>query len=101
VVAVDHVSVRVDLDEVGDPDVAEVHGEGVDPECLGVLGVPRGDVPGHALFEAETREQAQGGGQPLLAEQALGGQILIGAAVGRGSEQFGHGTSSKAPVGPA
>ena len=87
-VALDHLAVVVDQDQVGDPDVAEVHAEGVDPEVVESLGVAGGDVAGHALVEAELREQAEGGGQPLLAVEAL----LLGVCVGsRGQQCLGHG----------
>ena len=51
--------------------MAEAHAERVDPEVVGQLGVTGGDVPGHALAEAEAAEQAQGAGQALLAVQAF------------------------------
>jgi hypothetical protein len=85
-VAVDDLAGGIDLDEVGDRDVAEVHGEGVDPEGLGVLGVPGGDVAGHALLEAEQGEEPQGGGQALLAVEALLGRVFVGARRGRGEK---------------
>ena len=52
-------------------DVAEAHGERVDPEVIGELGIAHGDVPGHTLAESEAAEDAQSCGQPLLAMQTL------------------------------
>ena len=69
--AFDDLALVVDEEEVGHPDVPEVHGEGVDPEVVGELGVAGGDVSGHAFVEAEPGEQTEGGGQALLAMQAL------------------------------
>ena len=48
-----------------------MHPERVDPEVIGVLGVARRDVAGDALVEAELPEQAERGGEALLAVQAL------------------------------
>ena len=64
-------AVVVDEEEVGDPDVAEVHAEGVDPEVVGELGVAGGDVAGHTFVEAALGEHAEGGGQALLAVETL------------------------------
>ena len=94
-VALDHLPLVVDQDEVGDPDVAEVHGEGVHPEVVGALGVAGGDVPGHPLVEAELGEEAEAGRQPLLAVQA----VLLGRvelATGGPLDDLGHGSSSTA-----
>ena len=71
VVALDHLALVVHEDEVGHPDVAEVHAERVDPEVVGELGVPGGDVAGHALVEPEAGEEPERGRQALLAVQAL------------------------------
>ena len=70
-VALDDLAGVAHEDQVGDPDVAEAHGEGVHPEVVGQLRVTCRDVPGHALGEAEATEQPQCAGQPLLAVQAL------------------------------
>ena len=50
--------------------------ERVDPEVVELLGVAGGDVAGDALVEAEPREQAERGGEALLAVQALVGEVL-------------------------
>ena len=77
-VALDDLARVADEDEVGDADVPEAHGERVHPEVVGQLRVTCRDVSGDALGEAESAEQAQGAGQPLLAVQALllhGGEL--------------------------
>ena len=58
-VALDDLALVVDQDQVGDPDVAEVHAERVDPEVVEVLGVAGRDVAGDALVEAEPAEQPE------------------------------------------
>ena len=70
-VALDDLAPVVHEDEVGHPDVAEVHAERVDPEVVEVLGVAGGDVAGDALVEPEAGEEPERGGQALLAVQAL------------------------------
>ena len=65
--AFDHVALGVDPDEVGDPDVAEVHPERIDPEGVGELRIAGGDVAGHALAEAAGREDPEASGEALLA----------------------------------
>ena len=49
----------------------EAHPERVHPEVVEALGVAGGDVAGDALVEAEPPEEAEAGGEPLLAVQAL------------------------------
>ena len=71
-VALDDLALVVDEEQVGHPDVAEVHAERVDPEVVEQLGVAGGDVAGDALVEPELAEQAErrrrgaacGGGAP-------------------------------------
>ena len=70
-VALDDVTLVVDEDEIADPDVGEGLAERVDPEVVGPLRVAGRDVPGHALLVAEVGEQAEGGGQALLAVEAF------------------------------
>ena len=70
------LAVMVDKDEVADPDLAEMHAEGVHPEVVAVLGVPGGYVAGDSLVEAEMPEEAEPGCQPLLVIPALGGRIV-------------------------
>ena len=99
--ALDHLARVVDQHEVADPDLAEAHAERVDPEVVGALGVPGGDVAGGALVEAEPPEEAEGGGQALLAVAAL----LLHALESRegvGNALRRHGSSVRAfvPVSP-
>ena len=88
-VPLDHLALVVDQDQVGHPDVAEVHAEGVDPEVVGPLGITGGDVPGHPFVEAELGEQPERGRQPLLAVEPL----LVGRVerhVGGELHDLGH-----------
>ena len=64
--ALDHLTVVVDQNQIGHPDVAEVHAEGVDPEVVQALGIPGCDVASDALVEAELGEEPEPGGQALL-----------------------------------
>src|SRR5258708_15262370 len=57
--------------QVAGPNLLEAHPERVDPELIGVLGVPCGDVAGRAFLEPEPAEEPECRGQPLLAVQAL------------------------------
>ncbi|GIT45428.1 MAG: hypothetical protein Ct9H300mP12_00130 [Acidimicrobiales bacterium] len=56
-----------DQQEIGDPDVAKWRTKGVDPEAVGVLGIPDGDVAGYTLTEPEASEDAEGGSQTFFA----------------------------------
>ena len=69
--AVDDVARVVDEDQVADLDVAEAVRERVDPEVVRELRVASGDVPGHALAEADPPEDPQRAGELLLAVQTL------------------------------
>src|SRR5215467_11424951 len=71
VFAFDHFALAVDQDQVRNADLTEIHSEGVDPEMVVLFGVARGNVPGDAFVEPELGEEAEGGGQPLLAVQSL------------------------------
>ena len=90
-VAFDDLTRMAHEDQVGDPDVAEAHGERVHPEVVRQLRVAGRDVPGHALGEAEATEQPQRAGQLLLAVQAL---LLHGGELRRGRRQMCSGPSS-------
>src|SRR5262245_1013139 len=81
----------IDADERRHADRREVDAEGVDPEGVRVLGIAAGDVAGDAFIEAEAREQAEGGGDALLAMQALFG--------GRRELRGGEGELERAGVG--
>ena len=73
--------------------MAERHPERVHPEVVEALGVARGDVTGDALLEAELPEDAEAGGEALLAVLALLLQRVVlrqvPALVSRG--RLGHG----------
>src|SRR5437764_7582413 len=71
VVTLHDLALVVHQDEVAHPDVAEVHAEGVDPEVVGTLRIPRRDVAGDPLVEAEPREETERGRQTLLAVQPV------------------------------
>jgi hypothetical protein len=76
VAALDDVALVVHQEEVRRADEAEVDAERVDPEVVGQLGVPGGDVAGHPLAEAEPPEDAERGGEPLLDVGALGVDVV-------------------------
>lgn len=48
-----------------------MHAERIDPEPVGTLGVARGDVPRHALVEAESGEQPERSGEARFAMPPL------------------------------
>ena len=66
-VALDHLAVVVDENEVAHPHMGERLAEGVDPEVVGPLRVAGRDVAGDALLVAEVGEEPEGGRQALLA----------------------------------
>ena len=59
VFTVHHLSPVIHFHQVGRPDLAEVHSKRIDPEMIRPLGIPRGDVPGHALVISELSEQSK------------------------------------------
>ena len=70
-IAFDDGAVVTHQQQVADPNVAEVHAERVHPEVVGEFRVACGDVPGHALVEAELAEQPERRGEVLLAVQTF------------------------------
>ena len=64
-------------------DLLEAHPERVDPEVVEPLRVAGGDVTGHPFVEPELPEQSEGGGEALLAVQALVLDRLEGGELGR------------------
>ena len=98
--ALDDLALRVDEEQVGHADVAERHPERVHPEVVEPLGVTGGDVTGDALLEPELAEDAEAGGEALLAVLALllDGVVLreVPALVADGGRlgQVGHGVTS-------
>ena len=96
-VALDDLALVVEQHQVADPDVGEGLAERVDPEVVGQLRVAGGDVPGDALLVAEVGEEPEGGGQALLAVEAL---LLHGLEDGRvGKAELGHSPEFR-PDGP-
>ena len=67
----DDLALVIDEEEVRGLDGAEVLAQAIHPEAVGVLGITGGDVAGHPFVEAVLGEDAEGGGEPLLAVQAL------------------------------
>ena len=82
-VALHDVALVVDQDQVGHRDLAEVDGERVDPEEVRVLRVPGRDVAGHALVEAELREQPEPAASICLrCRRSASGSALTGLGCG-------------------
>ena len=73
----------VDQDQVRHADLLEVHPQRVDPEVVEPLRVAGGDVTRHPFVEPELPEQSEGGGEALLAVQALFLDRLEGVELGR------------------
>ena len=94
--AFDDLALVVDEKQIGYPDVAEVHGEGIDPEVVAELGVAGRDVSRHALVEAEASEEPEGSRQPLLPVQPLLFDRLERG--GKESGRVGHTDESRRPV---
>src|ERR1700674_5231913 len=61
----------IDEDQIAHPNLPETHPERVHPESVGVLWITGGDVSGDTLVEAETTEDPERSGEPLLAVEAL------------------------------
>ncbi len=70
-VALDNHPLVVHQQEVGHPDVPEVHTERIHPKMVEAFGIPGGDVAGHAFVKTEFGEQPKPGGQSLLAVEAF------------------------------
>ena len=75
-IAGDHGTVGVDLDQIAHPQRGERDGERIDPEPIGMLRVARRDVARHAGGEPEAGEQTKARGQALFAVAALGGHVV-------------------------
>ena len=89
-VALDDLAAVVHQEEVLDPDGLEAHPEWVDPEVVGTLGIPCGDVAGQSLVEPELPEEPEGGGEALLAMLALVRHVVEPGEAGRESIRW-HG----------
>ena len=70
-IALDDFALRVHQDQVGHPDVPEMHAERIHPEMVRPLRVARRDVPRHTLVKTEFRKQPERSGEPLLAVAAF------------------------------
>lgn len=70
-VAGQDVAFVIDELQVRHADLAEMLRQRIDPELLGKLRIARGDVSRQALVEAVACEQAEGGGETLLAVQGF------------------------------
>src|SRR5438093_5417252 len=96
-IPLDHLALFVNQDQVRNPNLSEVEAKGIDPETIRVLGVADGDMAGNALVKTEPGEQAERGGEPLLAVAALfleGGKRRGRREVLRSSRSFGHAVKS-------
>src|SRR5258708_38656104 len=79
-VALDHVALVIDQDQVRDLDLAEVHSERIDPEPVMMLGVARREVAVDTLGAPQSPEATKRPGGLLLAADAF-----QSAGVARGS----------------
>jgi hypothetical protein len=70
-IAFDYISLFVDEDQIGNPDVSEMHTKRVDPEMVMQLRITRRNMTGHAFAETELGEQPKCRSQALLAMQPL------------------------------
>ena len=92
-IPLDHLALLINQDQVRNPNLSEVEAKGIDPETFRVFGVADGDMAGNALVKTEPGEQAERGGEPLLAVAALfleGGKSRGRREVFRSSRSFGH-----------
>src|SRR5438046_2404863 len=92
-IPLDHLALFVNQDQVRNPKLSEVEAKGIDPETFRVLGVADGDMAGNALVKTEPGEQAERGGEPLLAMAALfleGGKSRGRREVFGSSRSFSH-----------
>ena len=78
------ISVVVDQNHVAGFEQAEVFGQRVCPEGVGVLGVADGDVAGHAFGVAFAGEDAEGEGHFGQHPGAVGGVGGVGGDAGEG-----------------
>ena len=68
----DHeATVVADQVEIRHLDLREGHSSRIDPEMVGQLRVPHGDVAGGAVIETQLAEHPESTGETLLAVQAL------------------------------
>src|SRR5689334_11891484 len=70
----DHIPHAVDPDEIGRPDLAEIHAEWINPECLRINRIAHRDVPGDAFAEAQGGEYSKPAGEAFLTVALLIGE---------------------------
>lgn len=58
----DDFALMIHKNQIRRANLPEVHAEWVDPKMIELFRIARGDVPGDAFIETETREQPEGGG---------------------------------------
>ena len=83
-VPADRIAVVVDQNHIRSFEQAEVFGQRVCPEGVGVLGVADGDVAGHAFGVAFAGEDAEGEGHFGEHPGAVGGVGGVGGDAGEG-----------------
>ncbi len=89
--ALDHLTLVVDEEQIADAHLAEAPAEGVDPEVVGTLRITHRDVPGNALGKAELAEDAQRSGELGLAVSPLVGDVVERRRTEHGSTEGGAG----------
>src|SRR5277367_3588401 len=70
-VALHHLALLADEDQVRNANMRKMHAERIDPEVVEQLRIARRDVPGNPFAEGKLREKAEGRCQALLAVQAF------------------------------
>ncbi len=70
-IALDHLPLFIDQDQIGYTNMREVHPKRIDPEMVRQLRIARRDMTSHPLAEAELGKQPKCRCQALLAMQAL------------------------------
>src|SRR5258708_1487292 len=65
------LAAMIHQDEVRDADFAEVLAEAVDPEMIGELRVPRGNMSGDSLIKPTFREQPERSRKPFFSMTPL------------------------------
>src|SRR5689334_6005903 len=79
IIALDHLARFIDQNEIRRANMSEVHAERIHPKARRELGVARGDMPGDAFVESESREESEGCREalftmpPLLGERSKDG----------------------------
>ena len=69
--ALDNLAGVIDKDQVGDANAAEINRQRIHPEMISQDRVAYRDVSANAVIEAVMRKDPVGGGEALLAMQAL------------------------------